>query len=138
MEIFLNLTDQAPLYQQIRDQVVVGLARGDLNEGDSLPATRKLAADFGINFHTVNKAYDILRQEGIVRLNRKTGALIVLDKTPPDFKERFLGTAEVWLAEAIVKGLSPHEILGTCKSILESFTAPSRRTGAGEGGEVHD
>jgi len=55
------------------------LPNGTLTEGSTLPATRALAADFGINFHTVNKAYDLLRQQGLIRLNRKTGAVVILN-----------------------------------------------------------
>lgn len=57
------------MYVQIRDQVIKG-PNGMLQNGESLPSTRQLAIDFGINFHTVNKAYDMLWQKGILRLNR--------------------------------------------------------------------
>ncbi|WP_194922233.1 GntR family transcriptional regulator, partial [Catenulispora rubra] len=65
-----------PIYQQLRDQIVVAVAAGVLVAGDSLPTTRQLAADLGINMHTVNKAYDLLRREGLIRLGRRTGAVV--------------------------------------------------------------
>ena len=61
--------DQAlpdPLYRQIRDEVVRGIAQGELAPGDALPSVRNLASDLGINLHTVNKAYALLRDEGFV------------------------------------------------------------------------
>ena len=60
--------DQAlpdPLYRQIRDEVVRGIAQGELAPGDALPSVRNLASDLGINLHTVNKAYALLRDEGV-------------------------------------------------------------------------
>ena len=68
-----------PIYQQIRDRIVEAIARGEQPTGSALPSTRQLAVDLGINFHTVNKAYDMLRREGLVRLNRKSGAVIARD-----------------------------------------------------------
>ena len=93
MIISLDLSSDVPIYQQLRDRIVEGIAAGTLPDGESLPSTRQLAADFGINFHTVNKAYDLLRQQGFVRLNRKTGAVVAA--TPSD--EAFLAD---WTARA--------------------------------------
>src|SRR5215469_2728165 len=70
-----------PIYQQIRDRVVEAIAGGEQPAGSALPSTRQLAVDLGINFHTVNKAYDMLRREGLVRLTRKSGAVIARDAT---------------------------------------------------------
>ena len=63
-----------PIYQQIRDRIVEAIAAGEVAVGSGLPSTRQLAVDLGINFHTVNKAYDQLRQEGLLRIGRKAGA----------------------------------------------------------------
>ena len=52
-----------PIYQQIRDQIVEAIASGRLPAGSTLPPMRQLAVDLGVNFHTVNKGYDLLRQE---------------------------------------------------------------------------
>ena len=71
--------DQAspdPIYLQIRNQIVEGIARGELVAGDSLPSVRALASDLGINLHTVNKAYAVLRDEGYVAMRGRSGAFI--------------------------------------------------------------
>ena len=75
-----------PIYQQIRDRIVEAIADGRLPAGSALPSTRQLAVDLGVNFHTVNKAYDLLRQEGLLRLGRKSGAVVRRDagSGPPD------------------------------------------------------
>ncbi|MFD1674031.1 GntR family transcriptional regulator [Alicyclobacillus fodiniaquatilis] len=123
MKIILELESDTPLYQQIRDQIVEGIATGQLVDGASLPSTRQLAADFGINFHTVNKAYDLLRQEGLLRLNRKSGAVIHVDLPPEVFREQWQARARVLLAEAFVKGIDGNELLEICRTILAGFTA---------------
>lgn len=65
-----------PLYKQIHDQIVAGIATGELEPGMSLPSVRSLASDLGINLHTVNKAYAVLRDEGYVQMRGRAGAVI--------------------------------------------------------------
>jgi GntR family transcriptional regulator len=128
MRIVLELESPQPLYQQIRDQIVLALATGELRDGDGLPATRQLAAEFGINFHTVNKAYDLLREEGLIRLTRKSGAVVHREPPPPAFADDWKQRARVLLAEAYVKGMSRTEIQAACESILNGFAADESGT----------
>ena len=76
MVIRIDQSDEVPIYLQIRDQIIEGIARGELSSGDSLPSVRQLAADLGINLHTVNKAYAVLRDEGYVAMRGRKGAFI--------------------------------------------------------------
>ena len=71
--------DQAldvPLYQQLRNEIVRGIAQEKLAPGDALPSVRNLASDLGINLHTVNKAYALLRDEGYVEMKGRKGAFV--------------------------------------------------------------
>jgi len=122
MILNVDLASEVPIYQQLRDRIVEAIAEGVLTEGSSLPATRALAADFGINFHTVNKAYDLLRQQGLIRLNRKTGAVVTTPPVAdPPFHAEWTARARTLLAEAVAKGLPADEVLKTCRSVLDSF-----------------
>jgi DNA-binding transcriptional regulator YhcF (GntR family) len=117
----VDLASEVPIYQQLRDRIVEAIADGELAEGASLPATRALAADFGINFHTVNKAYDLLRQQGLIRLNRKTGAVVTATAADEPFRTDWTARARTLLAEAVARGLSADEVSKTCRSVLDSF-----------------
>ena len=121
MILNVDLASEVPIYQQLRDRIVEAIAEGVLTEGSPLPATRALAADFGINFHTVNKAYDLLRQQGLIRLNRGTGAVVTQTAADPLFRTEWAARARTLLAEAIAKGLPADEVLATCRSVLDSF-----------------
>ena len=94
-----------------------------LHAGDPLPSTRGLAADLAINFHTVNKAYDLLRQEGLVRLTRKSGAVVVRylgsGPPPPAFLAGWYPRAQTLLAEAIAQGVAPDDLLAHCRTLIE-------------------
>jgi GntR family transcriptional regulator len=117
----VDLASEVPIYQQLRDRIVEAIAEGVLTDGSPLPATRALAADFGINFHTVNKAYDLLRQQGLIRLNRGIGAVVTPAAADPPFRTEWAARARTLLAEAIAKGLPADEVLATCRSVLDSF-----------------
>jgi DNA-binding transcriptional regulator YhcF (GntR family) len=124
----LDLAGEVPIYQQIRDQVVQAIAVGELVAGSPLPSTRQLAADLGINFHTVNKAYDLLRQEGLLILNRKSGAVIQRDPSsgppPAAFAEQWQARLRTLLAEAVAQGLDGPATLAACAATLHGFGLP--------------
>ena len=121
MILNVDLTSEVPIYQQLRDRIVEAIADGVLTHGSPLPATRALAADFGINFHTVNKAYDLLRQQGLIRLNRGTGAVVTPTAAEAPFRTEWTARARTLLAEAVAKGFPADEVLATCRSVLDSF-----------------
>ncbi|MCD0442409.1 GntR family transcriptional regulator [Glycomyces sp. A-F 0318] len=125
MRLTLDVDSEIPIYQQIRDQIVAAIAAGELAAEAPLPSTRQLGAALAINFHTVNKAYDLLRREGFIRVNRKSGAVVRRgpDSGPPD-----PGVAEAWqerlrvlLAEAVAHGLTAEEVLRRSGDVLASF-----------------
>ncbi|MDA2811051.1 GntR family transcriptional regulator [Nocardiopsis sp. RSe5-2] len=128
MILAINLDSDVPIYQQIRDRIVQAIASGELREGSPLPTTRQLGADLGVNFHTVNKAYDLLRREGLLRLSRKTGAVILRDPssgTPdPAFFPGWEARLGVLLAEAIAQGVAPDEIVERSRHQLSGLAAP--------------
>lgn len=76
MFIRIDQSLDEPLYQQIRNEIVRGIAQGELDPDDPLPSVRRLASDLGINLHTVNKAYALLRDQGYVVVRGRSGAFV--------------------------------------------------------------
>ena len=124
--LVLEPASETPIYLQIRDQVILAIAEQRLNDQSPLPTTRQLALDFGINFHTVNKAYDLLRQEGFVSLTRKQGSFIRLPggATPQQIEE-WQSRLRNLLAEAVARGLPLDDIFAQCQTTLNSFPVRS-------------
>lgn len=141
MIIELDLGGEVPIYQQLRDRIVEAIADGRLTEGSQLPSTRQLATDFGINFHTVNKGYDLLRQQGLLRLNRKTGAVVQRDARsgppPPDLLPDWTARARTLLAEAVAQGCQGTDVLDLCRDILAAFQAAPGDSDATHTGATH-
>lgn len=79
MIIEIDFNSDEALYMQLRNQIVLGIATSQYREGDALPSVRQLAEIVGINMHTVNKAYTLLKQEGFVKVDRRRGAVISVD-----------------------------------------------------------
>ena len=119
MLLTLDLQSEVPIYQQIRQQVIQGVASGKLTPGESLPSVRQLAADIGINLHTVNKAYQLLRDDGVVVIHRQRGVLIADTPKPPD-PDAFLKTLSERLthlaAEAITFGVPFEDFVSICST----------------------
>lgn len=76
MVITIDPGSQEPLYRQIRSQIIEAIAAGELVAGDGLPSVRALASDLGVNLHTVNKAYAVLRDEGYLTMRGRSGAVV--------------------------------------------------------------
>ena len=121
MVIEIDFNSGEALYLQLRNQIILGIATAKFQEGDALPSVRQLADDIGINMHTVNKAYTVLKQEGFVKVDRRKGAVIALDAD----KLRALGEMEeamrVMLAKGICKGISREEVYRMIDEVYEEF-----------------
>ena len=76
MFITLNPESDVPVFQQIHDEIVVAIARGQLSDGDKLDPVRRVAKDIGINPATVKKAYDLLVSEGLVETAGRSGSIV--------------------------------------------------------------
>jgi DNA-binding transcriptional regulator YhcF (GntR family) len=102
-------SDEA-IYMQLLNQIIIGIAADTIHEGDSLPSVRQLADNIGINMHTVNKAYGILRQEGFIKLDRRKGAVIAVDADKIRAIQEMRREMSVMLARCICKGVSREEV----------------------------
>ena len=68
MFIEIDFNSDEAIYMQLRNQIIMGIAASRFREGDMLPSVRQLADHIGINMHTVNKAYTVLRQHTSMQL----------------------------------------------------------------------
>jgi GntR family transcriptional regulator len=122
-----------PIYQQVRNRIVEAIAVGELPAGSGLPSIRQLAADLGINVHTMNKAYDLLRRQGLLRIGRKAGAVVQRDAAggPPRSgrEQDWVGRLRTLLAEAAAQGLPADGIIRHCQAAVARFASqPGRPT----------
>ncbi|MBU8879005.1 GntR family transcriptional regulator [Bacillus sp. FJAT-29790] len=118
MIIQIEPQSDIPIFTQLTNQIIEGIARGAMQSGDSLPSVRALAADLGVNMHTVNKSYHELEKKGIIRIIPKSGAVINFPKEMTGYTNRLLEEFKPMIAEALVLGLEREQIQDLVSSII--------------------
>lgn len=122
MIIKIDFESEEAIYIQLRNQIIMGIATDRIHEGDSLPSVRQLAENIGINMHTVNKAYTVLKQEGYIKLDRRRGAVIALDIDKIRSIERLREELSVLLARSVCKNISREEVHDLVDEIYDYYT----------------
>ncbi|AET69255.1 putative transcriptional regulator [Desulfosporosinus orientis DSM 765] len=124
MLLSIDLESKQPIYLQIRNGVVEGIASGKLKEGDTLPPVRSLASELGINLHTVNKAYQMLKLEGFVKMLRNRGTVIsagALGRDSKDFMEAATENLKHIVSEAITRSVRREQLIGIINSLYNEL-----------------
>ncbi|NLY48405.1 MAG: GntR family transcriptional regulator [Clostridiales bacterium] len=119
--INIDFNSDEAIYVQLINQIILGIATSKIQEGDYLPSVRELAEYIGINMHTVNKAYSILKQEGYVKLDRRRGAIIAIDIDKMRAIEDMKEDLRVTIAKAICKNISCDEAIKVVREIYNEF-----------------
>ena len=121
MIIKIDFKSTEAIYMQIRNQVIMGIATSRLQEGDSLPSVRQLAEEIGINMHTVNKAYAVLREEGIIHLDRRHGAVIAIDIDRMQALQDMKCQLAVVLAKGRCKNITKEDVYALVDDIFDEY-----------------
>lgn len=122
MIISIDFGSSEAIYMQLRNQIIIGIAQEQIKEGDSLPSVRQLADELGVNMHTVNKAYSLLKEDGYLTLDRRRGAVVSVSA---DTKIRHIESMNVgvrmMVAEAICKDISLAEMHQIITDMYKEF-----------------
>ena len=120
--IEIDFNSPEAIYIQLRNQIVMAIAQDRLHDGDSLPSVRTLAGMIGVNMHTVNKAYAMLREEGYLKLDRRKGAIVSVEVNS---KERELTKINDYMqmivAQAICKEITREEMNRMVDEMYDAF-----------------
>ena len=121
MVIEIDFNSEEAIYIQLTNQIIMGIATSRLHEGDILPSVRQLAETVGINMHTVNKAYSLLRQQGFVNIDRRHGAVIAVDidkiKALKEMKQHLM----LALARGCCRNISREEVHQLIDEIFDEY-----------------
>ena len=118
MILTFDFSSPVPIYMQIRNQVVVGIAEEKLKPGEKLPTIRALAEESGINMMTVSKAYQLLKQEGYIITDRRSGA-VVAPRGKAVVRQQSLDALRLNISELRLSGMSREDILKLCSQLYE-------------------
>lgn len=121
MLIEIDFNSDEAIYMQLRNRIILGIATAEIQEGDSLPSVRQLAENIGINMHTVNKAYSVLKQEGFIQLDRRKGAVISLDVNKMQALEDMKNQLRIILAKGRCKNITKDEVHELVEEIFKEY-----------------
>ncbi len=121
MYVKIDFNSDEAIYIQLTNQIIYGIATSKIREGDNLPSVRELADYIGINMHTVNKAYTILKQEGYIKLDRRKGAVIAVDVDKMQAIEDMKDELRLILAKAMCKNVSCQDAYEVVNEIFNEF-----------------
>lgn len=121
MYIEIDFNSDEAIYVQLQNQIIMGISADIIREGDTLPSVRQLADTVGINMHTVNKAYNILKQEGFIQLDRRKGAVIAIDIDKAEALLKMKRQLRVMLAKGCCKRVSRQDVHALVDEIFDEY-----------------
>ncbi|EOH87961.1 GntR family transcriptional regulator [Enterococcus pallens] len=110
---------EEPIYLQLRQQIIIGIAKGEVKPNEQLPTVRQIADELGMNAMTVSKGYQQLKEEGYLITDRRKGTLVA--PLPVEKKGEKAAALTLLLAELSLSGTSEAEIKQLIDEILTSF-----------------
>lgn len=127
MLIEVDFNSDEAIYIQLCNQIILGIAMSDIQEGDSLPSVRQLADTVGVNMHTVNKAYHVLKREGYISLDKRRGAVIAVDVDKLQQLEVMKEQLRIVLARGRCKNISRQEVHELVDEIFDEYEVHENR-----------
>lgn len=124
MLIVIDFESEEPIYQQLKNSIMKGILTNELKEGESLPSVREMASDIGVNMHTVNKTYNLLKEDGLINIDRRKGAIVSKDKPKPteEYKAKLKSNLDNIIVESSLRGINEEEFLDICKELYNQYT----------------
>lgn len=123
MILDLDFNSDIPIYSQIREQIIKSIASGDLKINESLPSVRNMAEEIGVNLHTVNKSYNLLKDEGYINIDRRKGAIVnnlPLDKNSNN-TNKIESMLDLLVAQSYLLGISREEFLNYSNKLFDKY-----------------
>ena len=124
MIIEVDFNSDEAIYVQLCNQIILGIATSVIREGDSLPSVRQLVDTIGVNMHTVNKAYSVLKREGYISLDKRRGAVIAIDADKLEQLEEMRRELRIVLARGCCKNISRREVHDLVDEIFDEYGQP--------------
>lgn len=122
MLLEISANSEIPIYKQLRDQIILGIAKGELEPEEQLPSVRQLSDEIGVNTMTISKAYSLLKDEGYLMTDRRSGTKVALPRPHEDgFPAVLFRQLELVLAEAVIQKFTDSEIKAVVEEIMSQF-----------------
>ena len=118
----IDTRDPRPIYQQVVDGIKQAIARGELQEGESLPPVRQLASDLGVNLNTIATAYRELQKDGLITVKHGSGSVVTSRREAEREQGDLLRPLRIGLTQLVLAGLSSGKIMDIVARELRTVT----------------
>lgn len=120
MNIFLDYHSRTPIYEQIKEQIVLDISRGVLKKDDQLPSLRQLSAQLGLNINTVKRALSELETQGVIYTIAGKGVFVSGDTESQNmFLQQSLEVVKTSLTNAKAMGVDRKQVEGILNEIFK-------------------
>ncbi len=120
MNIFLDYHSRTPIYEQIKEQIVLDISRGVLKKDDQLPSLRQLSAQLGLNINTVKRALSELEAQGVIYTIAGKGVFISGDAESRNiFLQQSLDALRASLVNAKAMGVDRKQVEGLLNELFK-------------------
>lgn len=123
MVLKLDFNSDKSIYIQITEEITKAIAKGELKINESLPSVRSMAESIGVNLHTVNKAYNQLKDDEFLNIDRRKGA-IVADLPMKEYsksRKSAKNELELLTAKSYLSGMTKEEFLELSSKLFDSY-----------------
>jgi GntR family transcriptional regulator len=124
MILKIDFQSEIPIYIQLKRQIIIGIAKGELSQLESLPSVRQMAEDIGINMHTVNKTYNELKAEGFISVDRRKGAVVnsTNNLLTDEYYEQLKEELDFIIGEAYCRGITEEEFIKLSTATFKQYS----------------
>ncbi len=126
----IDLASSIPITDQLVQGIRAAIARGDVSQGDELPAVRQLAGDLGIHWNTVARAYKALEASGLVQSQRGRGTRVTSDQATEEGAAEYQPRLAGALADAKLQGANRRAVERVIKKQLDALWRGGKPQGA--------
>ncbi len=120
MNIFLDYHSRTPIYEQIKEQIVLDISRGVLKKDDQLPSLRQLSASLGLNINTVKRALSELEAQGVIYTIAGKGVFVSGDTNSQNiYLNQSLDNLRLSLQNAKNMGVSKEQVESLVNEIFK-------------------
>jgi GntR family transcriptional regulator len=110
INVCINRKTEIPKYKQIIEQIKLCLASCQIKPGERMPTVRELSQTLKIHPATVDRAYQKLKEEGILEANHSRGTVVLKSLDNDQRTRRLMATIDVLLLDTLSRGYDPDEL----------------------------
>ncbi len=119
VNIIIDYHSRTPIYEQIKDEIILAVSRGELKKDEQLPSLRTLSSELSININTIKRAFSELEDQGITYSVAGKGIFISGTTHTRAYLTNALNSFNAAAVNAKVMGAEKNELIELIEKLYE-------------------